>query len=129
MSKEERFNDVETVSVKDKPRFSETVSGETTRFACSIDDKEVGSISATLVGENTYNVGGLFVDPAERGQGISSQLVKLVNSFLKENKALGQLVNTVKGEVAVVYERNGWTRGDYKSHGAYGAYEYHYDGR
>ena len=109
--------------------FDEIQIGDTTRFICKIDEKEVGVISATLIENNIYNIGGLFVDPSKRSQGIASGLVKLVNVFLEKNKALGKLSNTIHGEAVQVYENNNWVKGSYKSQGAYGAYEYTYDCR
>lgn len=111
------------------PSFSEVLEGNTFRFVCTLGTKEIGSISATLIEENTYTVGGLFIDPSKRGQGISSELLKRLNTFLEKNNSLGRLVNTIKGDAAGVYENNGWQRGEYKSQGAYGGYEYTYDAR
>jgi GNAT superfamily N-acetyltransferase len=114
---------------EEKKSFDYIRNGDTARFFCKLGIKEVGFISATLVGENTYNIGGLFVDPSKRGQSIASGLVKIVNAFLNKNRSLGKLVNMIQGDAASVYENNGWTKGEFKSHGAYGAYEYTYDGR
>jgi GNAT superfamily N-acetyltransferase len=111
------------------PSFSEVKVGDTTRFICVLGTKEAGSITVKLIGQNIYEIAGLFVEPSQRGKGISSGLVKRVNTFLKENNSLGKLVNMIKGEAAQLYENNGWIKGDFKSHGAYGAYEYIYDGR
>ncbi len=110
------------------PSFSETIEGNTFRFICTLGTKEIGSISATLIEKNIYTVGGLFVDPSKRGQGISSELLKRLNTFLEKNNSLGKLVNTIKGDAASVYENNGWQKGEYRSQGAYGGYEYTYDG-
>lgn len=111
------------------PDFSEVKEGDTTKFICKLNGKEIGFISASLVNKDTYTVGGLFVDPQNRGKGISSSLVKLVNEFLNKNNSIGKLVNTIKGDAMVVYEKNGWVKGEFKSQDAYGAYEYTYDGR
>ena len=44
------------------PSFNEIKNGDTTLFECSLGNKKLGSVSATLVNENSYNIGGLFVD-------------------------------------------------------------------
>ncbi|MES2023761.1 MAG: GNAT family N-acetyltransferase [Patescibacteria group bacterium] len=119
----------EFVIDKKTPSFSEIKDGNTTKFICSFGSKEVGVVSATLVDKNTYEIGGFFVEPSQRGSGIGSSLVKLVNAFLKKNNSLGKLINTIKGDTAGIYESNNWVQGSFKSHGAYGAYEYIYDGR
>jgi len=64
------------------PSFSEEKEGDITKFICKLGDKEVGFISATSVDNHTYSVGGLFVDPLQRGKGLGSALVKCVNNFL-----------------------------------------------
>lgn len=118
-----------TEKIEEKPTFDEINEGKTIRFVCRFGNKEAGAISATLVDEDIYDIGGLFVDPSKRGQGIGSELVRLVNSFLERNNSLGKLANTIQGEAAQVYENNGWAKGAFKSQGAYGAYEYIYDHR
>ena len=107
--------------------FSEVKEGNSIRFTCILDEQEVGSISLTPISDGIYTIGGLFVDPKNRGKGISSQLVKTVNEFLDKNHAVGKLVNTIKGDSAIVYENNKWVKGEFKSQGAYGGYEYIYD--
>jgi GNAT superfamily N-acetyltransferase len=99
------------------------------KIVCEINGKEIGFVRLTQTQPDAYMVGGLFVDQSERGNGISSELIKLVNSFLEKNKSQGKLLNTIKGDSAVVYENNGWVKGEYKSQNAYGAYEYLYDAR
>mgnify|MGYP003432475787 CR=1 FL=1 len=111
------------------PSIKELRTGEITRFSCTIDSKEVGFVTLTLIDKDVYDISGLFVGPSERGQGISTKLLKSVNNFLEKNNALGKLVNTIKGDTANLYEKNNWVKGDYSSHGAYGAYEYTYDCR
>ena len=111
------------------PSFTEIQNEDATKFVCILGEEEVGHISITATENNTYKIGGLFVAPAKRGSGISSRLVKFVNDFLERNKALGVLVNTIQGDAAKVYENNGWVKKDFKSQGAYGAYEYIYDAR
>lgn len=110
------------------PSFQEIQEGNSIRIVCKLGEKEIGAVSLNLLEQNLYDVGGMFVDPSKRGKGISSGLVKLVNSFLERNHSIGKLVNTIQGEASRVYENNGWKKGDYKSQGAYGAYEYTYDG-
>ena len=114
---------------EDTPSFDEIKDGDTVRFTCRSGNKEIGAISATLMDKNIYNIGGLFVDSSKRGQGIGSSLVKLVNAFLERNNSLGKLANTIQGDAAQVYENNNWVKGNFKSQGAYGAYEYIYDCR
>jgi GNAT superfamily N-acetyltransferase len=111
------------------PSFNQVKEGDITRFICYIDGQVVGSVSAKFLADNTYIINGLFVDPKNRGKGISSELIKNVNKFLDVNHALGKLINTIKGDAAAVYENNRWVKGHYKSHDAYGGYEYLYDAR
>ena len=122
-------NKSKNLQVEDVPSFSEIKNRDSTVFICSLGTKKVGSISATLVGINTYSVGGFFVDPSQRGHHVGSELLKLVNKFLERNNSLGKLVNTIRGDAAGTYESNGWKKGEFKSQDAYGGYEYTYDAR
>jgi len=97
------------------------------RFVCQNSLGEiVGSVTLTRIKEDFYDVGGLYVDPSERGRGISSDLIKMVNIFLDSSRSKGRLINTIRGDAASVYENNGWRKGEYKSDGVYGGYEYTY---
>ncbi len=115
------------VKNEETPSFKEVSYGDITKFVCNLGNNEVGYISATLVSENVYNISGLFVGPSQRGKGISSNLIKLVNSFLDKNHSTGKLINTIQGDAAKLYENNGWKKQEYKSQGAYGGYEYTYN--
>lgn len=109
--------------------IKEEFIGQDIRFSFIKAGKEIGSITANKISEQEYEIGGLFVDPAIRGEGIGTNLVKAVNGFLKRNNAKGILVNTIKGEASIIYERNGWLKSEFKSQGAYGGYEYVFDAR
>jgi len=108
--------------------FSETQEGDTFRFSCEREGKKIAAASATLIGDNLYDIGGVFVDPSRRNEGVGSSLLKQVNEFLRRKKARGRLVNTAQGDSARLYESSGWKRGQHASQGAYGGYEYTFDG-
>lgn len=103
--------------------------GDSVHFSLESEGETFGKITATKMSDGIYDVGGLFVNPANRGTGLGSALVRRLNAFLDASNAKARLVNTIRGDAAVVYEQNGWKKGDYKSHGAYGAYEYTYTGK
>ena len=103
--------------------------GDSIHFSLESGSETLGKITATKTADGVYDVGGLFVNPANRGTGLGSALVLRLNAFLDASGSKARLVNTVQGEAAVIYERNGWKTGAYKSHGGYGAYEYTYTGK
>jgi GNAT superfamily N-acetyltransferase len=111
------------------PNIHEIREGEDIRFEYKEDESVLGRISLTLRGPKSYDVGGLFVDPAARGRGVGSSILQKVKNFLDVEKAKGTLVNMVQGDAASIYTNNGWTKTEYKSHGAYGGYQYVYDAR
>ncbi|MBP7006834.1 MAG: GNAT family N-acetyltransferase [Candidatus Pacebacteria bacterium] len=113
--------------IEETINFTEEREQGDVKFICKLGDNTVGSIVVTKIGENSYNIGALFVDSSQRNKGIGSNLVKKVNYFLQQNKAQGRLINTIHGDSSVIYENNGWTKGEYKSQGAYGGYEYTYN--
>lgn len=100
-----------------------------TRFIYEKDGEKVGSVCATLIGNKKYDISGLFVDPTKRGQGIASGLIKTINTFLQDKKSMGVLVNMALGDASNVYENNGWKKGEYKSDGQHGGYEFTFDAR
>lgn len=109
--------------MKTEAPIQEIVTGDDVRFESREGDEILGSVVATKKG-NYYEIGGLFVNPKYRGQHKASELIKSVNDFLQRNKVEGRLINTIQGESSIVYKNNGWVRGEYKSKGAYGGWEY-----
>ena len=53
-------NKLQNLQDRNIPSFSEITDGSTIRFVCNLGTKKVGFISATLIGENVYDVGGFF---------------------------------------------------------------------
>lgn len=117
---------VENHPEKHPPVIQEITEDNSTKIICRLNGETAGSVSANLIGPKKYMVTALFVDPSKRNQGIGSLLIKNVNEFLERKKSEGILVNMAK-DAGNIYRNNGWKEGLYKTHGAYGGYEFTYD--